>query len=231
MGDAAAGRGTLTANRPASVHGSSHWYTVRQMDRLGWQPTRGTSLVLGTLLVVAGIALFLSQHIRVDLGQYGWPVFVIAPGLALIAAGLVTAGASRLIVPGAIVTTTGLVLAVQNTFNLWATWAYAWALIAPGAAGLGVALQGRVTGSAGQVQAGLRSALVGLVLFVVLGAFFEGALHLSGLYLGGFGEAALPVALIVLGLVLLATTVTSRRPAGSPGDAPAPPPSEPPPAG
>jgi hypothetical protein len=199
------------------------------MDRLGWQPSRRTSAVVGVLLVVAGLVLLAAQYLQIDLGQYGWPLFVIVPGLALILVGLLAAGASGLLVPGAIVTATGLVLAVQNGFNLWATWAYAWALIVPGGAGVGLALQGRVRGSPRQVQAGIRGAWLGLGLFVVLGVFFEGALHVSGLYLGAVGQVVLPVVLIVVGLALLATRALPGRSAGPPVESPpAPAPPEPP---
>jgi hypothetical protein len=70
---------------------------------------------------------------------------------------------------------------------------------------------GRVRGSARQVEAGLQGALLGVALFVVLGAFFEGAVHVSGLYLGAAGQVAVAVALIIVGLVLVATRVRPRR--------------------
>lgn len=193
------------------------------MDRLGWRLSRHGSLVFGALLVVAGILLLVAQYASIDLGRYGWPLYVIVPGLALLLVGLLMRGASGLVVPGAIVTATGLVLAAQNTFNLWATWAYAWALIFPGGAGVGLALQGRVRGSARQVEAGLQGALLGLALFVVLGAFFEGVVHVSGLYLGAVGQVALAVALIVVGLVLLAARARPRRPVGTAVEASPPP--------
>jgi hypothetical protein len=204
------------------------------MSMPGWPPGRRTGELLGALLVAAGLVLLVAQYARIDLGQYGWPLFVIVPGLALLLIGFLTAGASGLLVPGAIVTATGLVLAVQNTFDLWATWAYAWALIAPGAAGVGIALQGRVRGSPGQVEAGLRTAAIGLGLFVVFGAFFEGVGHVSGLDLGAIGQLVLPLALIVVGLALLAArwfSSRAARPPVEPQPAAPPAPPSPPPAG
>jgi len=196
------------------------------MDRLEWRLSRHASLVFGALLVVAGVLILVAQYVHVDLGQYGWPLFVIVPGLALLLIGVLVRGTSGLVVPGAVVTATGLVLAVQNAFNLWATWAYAWSLIFPGAAGVGLALQGRVRGSARQVEAGLQGAVLGLALFVVLGAFFEGVAHVSGLYLGGVGQVVVAVLLIVVGVVLVATRVRPRgalRPAKEPTPPPEPP--------
>jgi len=94
-------------------------------------------VVLGAILVVLG-ALFLAGQlapVSFDVGHYGWPVVVILPGLAFLAFGLFLDGASGLVIPGSIITIAGLVLAVQNTFDLFATWAYAWALVAPGGYG------------------------------------------------------------------------------------------------
>jgi len=116
-------------------------------------------VVLGAILVVLG-ALFLAGQlapVSFDVGHYGWPVVVILPGLAFLAFGLFLDGASGLVIPGSIITIAGLVLAVQNTFDLFATWAYAWALVAPGGVGLGIALQGIVRHSPAETPASRRS--------------------------------------------------------------------------
>src|SRR5262249_40077666 len=147
---------------------------LHDMDRLEWRLSRHASLVFGALLVVAGILILVAQYVHVDLGRDGWPFFVSRPRFAPLLIALWVSWTASLVVPGAIVTATGVVLAVQNAFDLWATWAYAWSLIFPGGAGVGLALQGRVRGSARQVEAGQQGALLGLALFVVLGAFFEG---------------------------------------------------------
>jgi hypothetical protein len=166
------------------------------------------SLLLGVLLVLLGIAYLVGQYvprpfIQLDLGHYGWPLFVIIPGLALLVAGASSRAASGLCIPGAIVTMTGLVLAVQNTFDLFATWAYAWALIAPGGVGVGLWLQGLVTGNPGLRAAGLRTMGIGVAIFLVGAAFFEGVIHVSGRELGPVGQLILPVLLIAVGIWLL----------------------------
>src|SRR5437016_5170969 len=124
------------------------------------------SLILGLLLVLVGAAYLFGQYVprplfAVDLGHYGWPLFVIVPGLALLAVGVTNRSVSGLCIPGAIVTMTGIVLAIQNTFDLFATWAYAWALVAPGGAGLGMFIQGIATGQPGLRAAGLRTMGIG----------------------------------------------------------------------
>src|ERR1700682_4033092 len=96
----------------------------------------------GIVLVGLGVLFLAQQAIGFDIGHYGWPIFVLLPGLALLAAfALGPRAAAGLAVPGCVVTTIGLMLAIQNTFNLWATWAYSWGLIVA-ARGLGLALQG-----------------------------------------------------------------------------------------
>ena len=161
------------------------------------------SAVVGILLIAAGIVFLVARFTNFDLGQYGWPLFVIVPGMALIALGVISRPAAGLVVPGSIVTVTGLVLAVQNTFNLWATWAYAWALIFPGAVGLGTLLLGALRGDGKQMSGGLQAIVVGLGLFAVFGVFFEGILHVSGLTFGVAGDIVLPAVLIAAGILLL----------------------------
>ncbi|HEV8489292.1 MAG TPA: hypothetical protein VGQ58_05850 [Candidatus Limnocylindrales bacterium] len=89
-------------------------------------------------------------------------------------------GGAGLAIAGGITTVTGLVLAFQNATGLWATWAYAWALVAPGGAGLGLLLYGLFTWQPDFVARGRGTLLVGLVLFVGFAIFFEGFIGLSG---------------------------------------------------
>ena len=86
--------------------------------------------------------------------------------------------------------------------DLWATWAYAWPLVAPGGVGLGMALYGSMRGLPDVARDGVRSLGVGLALFVAFGLFFEGVIGLSG---DPFlvGSDVLPIVLIGLGAVIL----------------------------
>jgi lipopolysaccharide export LptBFGC system permease protein LptF len=118
---------------------------------------------------------------------------------------------SGLCIPGAIVTMAGVVLAVQNTFDLYATWAYAWALVAPGGAGLGLFIQGLTTGRPALRAAGLRTMGIGAALFLVGAAFFEGVLHLSGKEFGFVGQLVLPLLLIAAGAWLLVRRALPAR--------------------
>jgi hypothetical protein len=168
----------------------------------------GGSLILGLILVALGAVYLLGQFVpqpfaNLDLGHYGWPLFVILPGLVLLVVGLTVRDLSGLCIPGAIVTMTGIVLAIQNTFDLYATWAYAWALVAPGGVGLGLFLQGLVRQQPGLREAGLRTMGIGLAIFVIGAAFFEGVVHVSGREFGSVGQLLLPLLLIGAGAWLL----------------------------
>lgn len=174
---------------------------------------RDAGILLGLALVILGLAFLAGQVFPgLDLGRYAWPLFVLVPGVVLLGAGLIWRDASGLVIPGSIVTATGLVLTVQNATGLWASWAYAWALIAPGAVGVGIALQGLVRGRSSEVREGTRVAGTGLVLFLIGLGFFEGVLQISGENLGPVSRLILPALLILAGLVLLVRNlVRSRR--------------------
>jgi hypothetical protein len=169
-------------------------------------------VVVGAVLILVGVLFLAERAYGVELGRFGWPLFVIVPGILLMAWSLTVPGreGSGLAVSGAITTVVGLVLAVQNATGLWATWAYAWALVGPGATGLGLIFYGTARRQGDLVSAGLRSLGSGLALFAVFGLFFEGIIGLSGEpFL--IGSDLLPVALIGLGVVLVGWSVVGGR--------------------
>lgn len=174
--------------------------------------TRGM-LVLGALLLFIGALALVGRGVGVDVFDLGWPLFVVLPGLALFALAVSVGGApgAAIAVPAGIVTMVGVVLAVQNATDLWATWAYAWALVAPGGVGVGLLAYGSVTGQPDFVRAGLPIFGVGLALFLGFGLFFEGVLGLNGTAIAG-AETLLAGGLVVLGLVVLAGGLVGRRP-------------------
>ena len=112
------------------------------------RPAERGGMILGAILVVLGLLFLAERVLDVDLGQYGWPLFVDRPRRPAVPVQLRRAAARGpgLAIAGAITTVVGLILAVQNVTDLWATWAYAWALVAPGASGLGMAVYGFVRG-------------------------------------------------------------------------------------
>src|SRR3989440_4888262 len=119
------------------------------------RPPRRQSMVLGGLLVLIGAVLLAGQFVRVDVGHYGWPFFVIAPGVLLLLIALTSPGVvgEGLAIAGSIITVTGLILLYQNSTDHFESWAYAWALVFPGAIGLGMSLYGLRAGRPGNVRA------------------------------------------------------------------------------
>jgi hypothetical protein len=178
------------------------------------QPARprggGSSAALGIVLVVVGLFALGIVLFGVDLTQYGWPLFVIIPGLTLLVVGFLGGGAGAS-VPGGIVTMLGLVLAYQSSTGDWASWAFAWALIAPGGVGLGLYLQALRDRDPVGLRRGRTLMFVALLIFMIGFVLFESILGISGLDYGVFGKAALPGLLIVIGLILLVRSIQRSR--------------------
>ena len=171
-----------------------------------------SGLIIGGTLIVLGVLFLAERAFGIQFGRFGWPLFVIVPGLLLMAASLAVGGreGSGMAVGGAITTVVGLVLAFQNATGLWATWAYAWALVGPGATGVGLIFYGLLKGHPDLVSNGIRSLGSGLALFAAFGLFFEGVIGLSGEpFL--VGSELLPIALIGLGVVLLGWSLVRGR--------------------
>ena len=165
----------------------------------------------GIVLVGLGLLFLVQQVLGIDVGRYGWPIFVILPGLAFLAAfALGPRNAAGLVIPGCVITTIGLILAVQNAFNLWETWAYAWALI-PASVGLGLRLMGERLGRANVIKTGTAMLEGFLLAFVVFAVFFELILDLSHFGGGALRGTVGPAILILLGIYLL----MRRRPAAA----------------
>jgi hypothetical protein len=178
------------------------------------QPARprsaGSSAALGVVLVVVGLFALAVVLFGIDLTQYGWPLFVIIPGLTLLVVGFLGGGAGAS-VPGGIVTMLGLVLAYQSSSGDWPSWAFAWALIAPGGVGLGLYLQALRDRDPVMLRRGRGLMFVGALVFMIGFVFFESILGISGKDYGIFGKAALPALLVVIGIILLVRSIQRSR--------------------
>jgi hypothetical protein len=170
----------------------------------------GSSAALGVVLVVVGIFALGVVMFGVDLTVYGWPLFVIIPGLTLLVVGFLGGGVGAS-VPGGIVTVLGLVLAYQSSSGDWASWAFVWALIVPGGVGLGLYLQALRERDPVMLRRGRTLMFVSLIIFMIGFVFFESILGISGDIYGIFGKAALPALLIVIGLILLVRSIQRSR--------------------
>ena len=183
------------------------------------EPARSTppGLIAGVILVIIGAAVLVTRVVDLSFGGATWPLWIVVPGVAMLVGScfIPPRGGLGLAIPGAIVTMVGLILWVQEAYGLYATWAYAWALVAPTAPGLGMLLYGLVQRDGELARDGLRTTLVGIGLFLGFMLFFEGVLGLSGSPIANLDEV-LPYALIGLGvlLVVLSFFGGGRRKAG-----------------
>lgn len=170
------------------------------------KPTKVSANVVGVALIAFGVLVALVQFFDFDLGRVAWPLFIIVPGLALLVASLTSNfGGKTLTIGGTLTTITGLLLAYQNTFNHFESWAYAWSLVAPFGMGLGLILHGRTYDDPALVSTGSRMAAAGAAIFVIGAAFFELILNISGRDIPNFFSISfsLPAILIGAGVAVL----------------------------
>src|SRR2546425_4486161 len=175
------------------------------------QPSRraGSSVAFGVVLVVLGLFALLVQFTGFDAGG-SWPLFVVIPGLTLLLVGFLSLGTGALI-PGAILTVIGLILAYMYATQDWPAWAFAWPLVAPGGVGLGIWLQGLRTSDAHLLRQGRVLMFVAALIFIIGFVIFGTIFRISETDYGWFGKAALPALLIIIGIVLLARSIQRSR--------------------
>jgi hypothetical protein len=154
------------------------------------------ALVGGAIMIAFGLLALAGQVFRgVDWG-FLWPFIIIAIGavffVAMFAGGKQTAG---LAIPGSIVGGIGLVLLFQNITRHWESMSYFWALIIL-FVGVGIYIMGWYGGDANQKRSGMSVMKVGLILFIIFGAFFE-------LIFSSFNNLLFPILLILLGAYLI----------------------------
>jgi len=179
------------------------------------QPARqhrgGSTTAIGIVLVVIGIFALAVALTGIDLRDSGWPLFIIIPGLTLMIAGFVSLG-SVATVPGGVVTMLGVVLAYANTTGDWPIWAYGWSLVIPFGLGLGVYLQALRDRDQGALRTGRTLLFVGIMIFLIGFVLFESILGISGRdAFGPLGKAALPLLLILVGVILLVRSMQRSR--------------------
>ncbi len=153
--------------------------------------------------------LFAAQALDFDIGALGWPFIVVGVGVILFLLGLLVNNEQGMVVGGTVVTTVGLLLFYQAQTGRWESWAYAWALIGPGASGLGMLIWGLRSGSAHDVRNGTWALLGGLGLFAIGFLFFEGMIGISGERLP-IADWVLPALVIGMGFVVLGRGLLSR---------------------
>ncbi|HEX8991041.1 MAG TPA: hypothetical protein VF784_05135 [Anaerolineales bacterium] len=171
-----------------------------------------TQLVLGILLVLAGVLYILSPRLPFLQGwmhlQFQWPFYVMGAGLLILILGLLT-GTPSMSIPACIVTGIGGILYYQNTTGDWASWEFLWALI-PGFVAVGLLITGLLgEDSRHNFSNGLNLLVTSAALFLVFAAIFQ-RLY----FLGPYGPAAV---LILLGVYVIGRGLVRGRRASDGG--------------
>lgn len=160
--------------------------------------------VLGILLVVVGVLFLIGQVFGFNFWNVTWPLFIIVPGVLLVVLGLsAKASGTPLTIVGTIITMVGLVLLYQTLTNHFESWAYMWALVAPGGVGLGMWLHGTWTKDEKLTLEGRNVLMVGLVLAAIGWVFFELVIGIGGFVDPTISRLAGPTLLILIGGYLL----------------------------
>ena len=158
------------------------------------------ALIGGSILIGIGLLTLLDRLVPgLNLGNL-WPLFIIALGalffIAMFAMGKSGAGFA---VPGTIISGIGLILLYQTISSNWLSMSYFWALIVF-FVGLGIYIMGLYSEDANQKKSGTSVMKVGIILFIIFGAFFE-ALFSS------LNSMIFPILLILLGGYLVLSRV------------------------
>jgi len=157
---------------------------------------RRSNLVLGFLLIAGGL-VFLASRIIPGFElvlSFSWPWIIIGVGAALLLLGLLI-GVPEMAIPACIVSGVGGILYYQWTSGNWESWAYAWALI-PVFVGIGMILAALIGGRPGKVYLeALGPIAFGVVMFVLIGSFFNA-------FSGGWA-LYLPLVLVLVGGYIL----------------------------
>ncbi len=128
------------------------------------------------LLVIAAGFIYIIR-MRINLGNFALPFYLIATGMFLFASALETESRVGEVIAAmsGIPTMLGLILLYQFRTGNWESWAYLWPLIFPAGAGMGQFFYGTVKANQeaaerGKVLAlvGLGMSLLGLVFYVLL---------------------------------------------------------------
>lgn len=153
-------------------------------------------LIGGTLLIVFGLLALAGRIFQsVDWG-FLWPFLIIGLGAVFFATMFAGGkGAAGFAIPGSIVGGIGLVLLYQNLTQHWESMSYFWTFIIF-FVGAGIYIMGWYGGDENQKKSGAGVMKVGLILFIIFGAFFE-------MIFSSFNNLFFPILLILLGAYMI----------------------------
>lgn len=166
------------------------------------------SLVGGLILMAVGLLALLANWAGVEFWTSFWPLIIIGFGAIFFIIMLASPkSAAPLAIPGSIFVGIGTMMFIQNLTGHWESWAYGWTVILM-SVGIGIYVMGHWAREEQQREAGKRVLGIGLVLFIVFGAFFEMLFNSLP-----FASVFFPIALIVLGgyLIVNRSGLLSKR--------------------
>jgi hypothetical protein len=166
-------------------------------------------ILLGAGLLLLGVILLVGELLNFRFQAVMWPfIFIIPGGMMFISALNAKDGRGEsLAIFGSMTMMLGVMFFFQQTLDMWASWSYSWALLAPTSIGIAQMVYGKQRDRDGLVRNGRNLVEVGLTLFVVFFVFFEVLLNVSGKNLIPFDLPAFPVALILLGIFVMVRTL------------------------
>lgn len=161
--------------------------------------------LLGAGLLLLGLILLIGELLHFSFGAVMWPFIFIVPGATLVLSALNSddGHGEGLAILGMMLITLGTLFFLQQILHMWASWSYAWALLAPTSIGIAQIVYGKNKNRDALVKNGSKLVEVGLTLFFVFFIFFEVLFNVSGKNLVPFGLPAFPVALILLGVFVM----------------------------
>ncbi len=166
-----------------------------------------TTMIAGLVLIAFGVIFLAGRAMQLHFGETLWPFAIIGfGGLLLVVMLIGDSSIGWLAVPACITIITGIVLLVQNTINQFESWAYAWALVMA-AYGVGMVVNGTRNGLIEIRQRGWSLTRLGMLLFLLLGGFFE-----MFIFRRGYDAIGIlwPVAMILVGVGIFVSYFITR---------------------
>jgi hypothetical protein len=203
-----------TAEEPLEKTASTVSATVTQKEMSEKSSSLDRSaLVFGGGLLIMGLVLMLGKLMQIPFGAFLWPfIFIIPGGLVLLASlGSDSSSGEGLAILGGILSSLGVLFLAQSVTGWWASWAYAWTLIAPTSVGVAQLLYGQSRQREEIVKSGRRLINLGLTMFLIGFVFFELVLGISGYGLSRIGLPVFPMILIFTGLLILIRSLRRNR--------------------
>ena len=132
-------------------------------------------LIAFLILLIIAAAFIFTIRMRINLGNFALPFYLVATGMFLFASALEMEGGVGEVIAAisGIPTMLGLILVYQFRTGNWESWAYVWPLIFPAGAGIGQFFYGAVKVNQEALERGKVLAQVGFGMSVLWLLFYS----------------------------------------------------------